>query len=321
MNSKADSSRWDVAISLIADDEGYASELKEEIERVVRGEVFLYSRYQEEIAEDGQLVELFTRVFREARTVLVLYREGWGHTDYTSLEQDAIRGRRLRADPRGILVVSLDGGYPAAWYPEDQFRPSAQDFSIPQIAALVAARVQESGGVVGRESAVEKAERLTIERTRRESLGATLRAEGPAALEAEANNLYSALSVISSSVTRAGREPMEYDQKQRGGRVNYRWGSLVFQWHRQFRNSLDGAELAFSVRDQTTYLSGRHHPIREPQLLLSGAFHITLPTPGQWAWQEVRMEGKRPTGRIYSTDELADWLIGELLELTAGDEP
>jgi len=312
---------WPAAISLLAEDEPYGRALAREIERHVRGEVFLYSRRQEAIAKDGRLVELFTRVFdHEAKVPVVLYREGWGQTRYTALEQDALRARRLREDPRSILVVTMDGGFPAAWYPPDLFRADARQFSKPQIAALVTERVKAAGGVVGPEPPVEKAKRIERERAELERLRGILRSEGPAALEQEASGLFCQIREVADAVTANGLEPMYYDERQRTCRVNYRWASLVCQWHRPIANSLQDASLAFSIKDAPTHLAGRHRS-GEVRILESGTLEIDLPAEGLWGWRFRTLKPRRRVKKVLLTDELGDWLIDQLLDWTSGDKP
>ncbi|HUG39908.1 MAG TPA: hypothetical protein VMM12_05460 [Longimicrobiales bacterium] len=110
---------FDVAISLLGEDEPFARELEEQVSKVVRGDVFLYSRRKEELAITGDLVGRFTEVFRdEARVVVILYRAEWGRTPFTSIEHDAIRARRGRStDLRWVVVVSMDPPALPDWYP------------------------------------------------------------------------------------------------------------------------------------------------------------------------------------------------------------
>jgi hypothetical protein len=49
--------KYDVAITLLGADEPYARDLEAEISRVVRGDVFLYSRQAGELAVTGDLVD------------------------------------------------------------------------------------------------------------------------------------------------------------------------------------------------------------------------------------------------------------------------
>lgn len=83
--------KYDVAFSFLAQDEHLAAELNDMLQDRLR--TFLYSRQQGEIAgTDGE--KSFNAVFgEEALLVVVLYREGWGNTAWTRMEETAIRNR------------------------------------------------------------------------------------------------------------------------------------------------------------------------------------------------------------------------------------
>lgn len=317
MTTQADY-RWDVAISLLSQDEAYAAELKAELERHVRGRVFLYSRAQEQISQDGQLVEYFIRVFRhEARFAIILHRERWGTSRYTAVEQDALRTRYLAEGAHRILVISLDGTYPTTWYPEDLFRPSAEEFSQAQIAAIVIARLEQAGAAIGPENPVSKAVRLRQERARKEHLASRLAAHGAQVLEQEATALFEQLRELASQISEPG-DVMTFEARDRRCCLNYRGCSIVWQWHRQYQNSLDGAELAMSILNARTSLTGRR--IGEPRILLQARFDVAHPDEKLWGWSLYRVEPKRPMPGFLSTSELAHWALNELVESAASGE-
>jgi hypothetical protein len=89
--------KFDVAFSFPSKDEGLATRINDLLQD--RIETFLYSRQQEKLAgTDGE--KTFSEVFgKEARVVVVLFRNGWGQTRWTRIEETAIRGR---AYERGI---------------------------------------------------------------------------------------------------------------------------------------------------------------------------------------------------------------------------
>jgi hypothetical protein len=161
---------FDVAVSLLGQDEPFARDLVEKIGRFVRGEVFLYSRRKEELAVAGDLVERFTKVFRdEARVVVIIYRSEWGQTPFTSIEHDAIKARRGRStDLRWVVVVSMEPPGLPDWYPATEFWLSTQTFSAEAMAAVIAERASEAGAKVGRESPGEMAKRLAEQQRRRQ---------------------------------------------------------------------------------------------------------------------------------------------------------
>jgi len=86
-----DTYEYEVAFSFLNEDEELAFRINDLIQDRVK--TFIYSRQQEKIAgTDGE--ETFNQVFgSEARIVVVLYRENWGKTPWTRIEETAIRNR------------------------------------------------------------------------------------------------------------------------------------------------------------------------------------------------------------------------------------
>jgi hypothetical protein len=97
--------KYDVAFSFLKEDEALATELNDLIQD--RLLTFLYSRRQEDVAgTDGE--KIFNSVSgAEARIVVVLYRDGWGQTPWTRIEETAIRNRAYDEGYDFLVVVPL----------------------------------------------------------------------------------------------------------------------------------------------------------------------------------------------------------------------
>jgi len=97
--------QFDLALSLLDEDERLAHQVRELVEPA---SVFLYSERQLElVGNDG--IEEFTALFgRDARTVAILLRRGWGETKWTRVEESAIRERFWRQGPDFLTVFRLD---------------------------------------------------------------------------------------------------------------------------------------------------------------------------------------------------------------------
>ena len=111
--------KFDVALSFLAGDEALAAELNDLLQD--RLKTFLYSRRQEDlVGTDGE--KTFNRVFAtEARLVVVLYRENWGQTRWTQIEETAIRGRAFDHGYDFTLFIPLDEGRTVPkWLPKTQ---------------------------------------------------------------------------------------------------------------------------------------------------------------------------------------------------------
>ncbi|HEV8723307.1 MAG TPA: hypothetical protein VGW77_22035 [Candidatus Binatia bacterium] len=158
----------DVAISFANEDLGLAIEIRDRIGGTL--DVFVYATKQDEVAgTDG--MESFRGVFRSrARLVVILYREKWGTTRWTRIEEEAIKDRFLDEGPGFLFVVMLDNSPPPKWLPDRLIRFMLKDFGIEQAVGAIKARAIERGSVVQRPSvgylAARAHEKTEFERAR-----------------------------------------------------------------------------------------------------------------------------------------------------------
>ena len=81
--------KYDVAISFLSQDESTATAIHERLSEGLQ--VFFYPRSQEELAGTDGLESMRKPFFGESRVVVVLYREKWGKTPWTRVEETAIK--------------------------------------------------------------------------------------------------------------------------------------------------------------------------------------------------------------------------------------
>ena len=149
---------YDVAISFLAQDEGVAAAIHDELSERLR--VFLYSKQQEDLAgAEGD--QAFAATFRGAsRVVVVLYRPGWGETPWTRVEMNAIRSRALECGWGFCLMVPLETSKVPDYVPHVNIWYDIATYGTKPLPAIVARMAQEHGAEVGRDDAVERAGRL-----------------------------------------------------------------------------------------------------------------------------------------------------------------
>ena len=97
---------YDVAFSFLQRDEPLAMQLNDRLQDRVK--TFIYTEQQKVVAgTDGE--EVFHRVFgKEARIAAVLYRQGWGQSRWTRIEETAIRNRGHEHGYTFALFIPLD---------------------------------------------------------------------------------------------------------------------------------------------------------------------------------------------------------------------
>ena len=148
--------RYDFAISFLAKDENIATQI--EVEFAGRLKVFLYSKKQEQLAgKDGELA--FNEVFaKQARLAVVLYRDGWGLSPWTRIEETAIRNRAFHEGWDFTVFINLDdGSRMPEWLPKNRIYVGWTRWGLPGASSVIEARVQERGGSPTIQSLEERA--------------------------------------------------------------------------------------------------------------------------------------------------------------------
>ena len=149
---------YDVAISFLSGDEPLALKLYEKLSEGLS--VFLYSKKQEQLAGTDGLESFRQAFFSKSLLIVVLYRDGWGQTRWTAVEELAIKERMFNGGWHSLLFVMLDqqSKYPA-WLPETHIRLDYTRFADNLVGASTL-RVIELGGKLKIETALEKARRM-----------------------------------------------------------------------------------------------------------------------------------------------------------------
>lgn len=294
--------RYDVAISCLDSDRGAAEELERLISGRVNG-VFLYSSKQEQlVGNDG--LEYFRRVFRhEARVAVVMYREGWGKSDWTNLEETAIEEKCLRTRFSAIIVHSLDGKSPE-WLPETHIHHSDERYGIKGLAAVVEHKVRECGGAVGEEDVVEMAQRAArrLEQSeRRERQRRT--EEAVQAAVAGLRKIHGRLEEVCQEATGAGLQ-LRCGQYSGGCYVQTSLVAMVFLFHGHAINSVMGAQLDLTKSDGPPGTLAH----RDASSIVS-TYDWELNEAEEWSWHE-----RVGAMRWYSSDDLADLSVRLVIE-------
>jgi hypothetical protein len=130
---------FDVAFSFLQEDEEIAYRLNDLVQD--RLKMFIYSKSQDKIAgTDGE--KTFHEVFgKKARTVVVLYREKWGTTSWTRIEETAIRNRAYEEGYDFVLFIPLQK--PARlpkWLPKTQIWTDLERWGNEGAAAIIEER-------------------------------------------------------------------------------------------------------------------------------------------------------------------------------------
>jgi hypothetical protein len=148
--------KYEVAFSFLASDLQYAAQFADALAPL---SAFVFSRRQEELAgTDG--LESFRAAFRfDSRLNVVLFRQGWGETPWTRVEQSAIQERCLADGWDRLLVVKLDESPLARWIPSAILYLDLRTFPFEQAVGAIKRQVQFLGGKPSAPSPLDEARR------------------------------------------------------------------------------------------------------------------------------------------------------------------
>lgn len=306
--------RYDVAISFLAQDEALAIGLADRLRE--RMSVFVYSERQKELAgKDG--LEAFTRVFRsDSRVCVILYREGWGKTKWTRVEETAIKDRAFDEGWDFLLVVALSRDGAPKWLPATKIWLGFERFGSDGLAAVVDARVHECGGEPREESArarMERLARLDEAEADRELFLKSQRGVKAARSEAEALIRYVEEEVRAlRSSERSTDLRFERPSQDLFCAVSAARASFSVVWQNPISNSLRDSYLL--VREY----AGRYSPTGwagGPRMIEEAVFLFTRTLEGTFAWVP-----EDESSRFYSTAELGEFCLKRMIDRAFGRE-
>ena len=308
--------QYDVAFSFLAQDEALAVGLADHFEGRLR--TFIDSRKQDQIAETDR-EKAFNEIFaRRARVVVVLYREEWGATSLTRIEETAIRNRALDHGYDFALFIALDERPSVPqWLPRTRLWIGLKRYGIAATAAVIEARVQELGGqpieetLEGRAVRIERAMALAQEREKYLNSDAGARGarqayyalreallEGAKVLQATAPSLK-----ISHYVYQQNSPDSPLVMLSAGP-------NLTLAWRGRFVNTLKESELLVSLWESMPPLPG-HTLVTEPTPIGTLSFDPHL-LSGEAAWAERYSKDARPLSSNDAAARILRWWLDEI---------
>jgi hypothetical protein len=230
--------KYDVAFSFLQADESLAYEISDAIQD--RYESFIYSEQQKElIGKDG--TETFRQVFQdESRIVVILYRESWGSTFWTRVEENSIKNRAFEESADFTIFISLDGKKPN-WLSSNQIWYDFERFGIKPTAAIIEKRISEYGGAKREETVIDQAARHKREALRRKEMEEY--ATSKQGLEDGLNEIEELLHLAESNITEISDHTVGLNfGKRTTDKIEFttfgRKIGLTFYWHRKYIDSL-----------------------------------------------------------------------------------
>ena len=296
---------WDVAISFLSGDKNTARELYELLSPTLN--CFFYERDQESIAgRDG--MDTFTEIFRvKSRLNVVLFRAGWGETDWTGVEAAAIKDSALHTRYRSAFIAAVeDNSSLPVWVPETLLYFSLRQFGIQQLAGAIRAKALELGAKHRTESVIERSERLA-----RRSADANERAafestrESYQQLAQEIRDAFEAAKTLIRQIAeRVGKMPTHIDVDQSTCTVKIGRISVVLEWEPRYQAARDSALIVrvYELTPENEYRETFEPRQRETFLVRYGEART-------WRWTK-RHEDHHELG----TKELVEYWVNYAIE-------
>ena len=288
---------YDVAFSFLGQDEAIAVQLNDLLKD--RLETFIYSDAKRQVTLAGRDgADAFSRVFgTEARTVAVLYREGWGERGFTEVEATAIRNKAHEFGWDFTTFIRLDKSQTLPpWFPRSRIWADLTRWGVEGAAAVIESRVREAGGTPKELTASEVAARTVQEIRETDERRAFLDSvEGVEAAQGEFDKLFDEVKRVCATSSGLVVTPERHRNIVSMDAVDLP-RRVTFVFHLVVTNSLHGSRLDLTQSD------AGHNWAHE--------YHFDFGPSGEHGWREGTSEGR---GEFFSTERLVDRMAMKLI--------
>jgi len=279
--------KYEVAFSFLAPDERVALSINDFLQD--RLSTFVYSQKQKDlVGRDGMIA--FREVFvSEARIVVILYREEWGTTEWTRVEEEAIKDRVREEGPDFLVLVNLDKGKPG-WLSRGHMRMFLDRFGLKETVAVIEKRVEEFGGVLREETLDDQFERHKRELKRKRDLVSYQRSAAAVEhLVDEWNKLYAELQATTEKLQDGtlGYGMGFAAHRDRQFVCSAQYVALGFLLTRKYSDSLEGSKLTVKLAHTDHFDEYRH---ARGRVYESAEYIFSLNLSGEPVWQNTKDE-------------------------------
>jgi hypothetical protein len=316
MSKDNSTSKYAVAISFLSKDDPIAADFHARLSEGL--DVFYYPRNQEDLAgTDGQ-ESMRTPFFNESRVAVVLFREPWGKTPWTRVEETAIKEGCLALGWNRLFFVTLDKTSTVPiWVPTTHIRFSFEEFGIEQAVGAIKARVLENGGRVEPLTPLRSAQLYEAEKSYQYARGSLNTDQGLDGVRRNIEELFVDIAKQAAEISVVGSLKIRVGTTQFQCVLTTDRISIILNWHQRYSNVLDGCSLSVREMNQQSILPehyGKSFMPSEPTVLKE-----TLYVPEISRSLEVGWIQKGHPVPFLSTAGLAQKLLIELIDLANRD--
>lgn len=305
---REDRFRYDVAFSFLKKDEEFACRINDLLRD--RVETFFPPR-EEQVIAGADDREIYNEVLAsQAWIVVLLYREGWGKTPETRMEESVLRNRAHEESYDFILAIPLEtpSSIPK-WLPKRQIWVGLDRWGIEGAASVIEARVQQAGGTLFKETPLECAGRvereIALEEARRKFFYSE---QGVISAETELLRVFDEIENVSEEI--GERNPRMVPRTERNEThlvMSTRGFSLELDWFLEKSNTLEGSFLHLNLWKGVISISGVG--FEKPRVLEKLKLIFDRSSTGEFGWR--RSKGNTT---FLSSMELAEECVRILLD-------
>lgn len=299
---------YDVAISFLQEDEQLAIDIGNRIDE--KFDVFIYSKRQEDLAgTDGQ--NTFSETFKsKARTVIVLYREEWGDTKWTRVEETAIKDRWFNNGYDFLLLIPLENAELPSWYPETMIYYDFQSFGLEGLPAVIYSHLKRNGAEEKKSSLESTIDKVNRDKKYKEEIEGYFRSQQSA--DDFDNQIQKFIALIREKIEEINEsyEKINLNLSEERERyiVRHDGYELNFYYSKKYSTTSKGSDILFRI--YKGYNVAYSPPDRQPRKIREQAYEMSKDRLGNIIWQSSG-------AKTYKYEELLNEKFEELIKLAS----
>jgi hypothetical protein len=310
-----DNFKYDIAFSFCQEDENIAYEINDYLKDAHK--VFIYSKRQNElVGSDGEIE--FKRTFSEySRVVVVLYREKYGTTTWTRIEEEAIRNRAYDEGYDFTIFIPLEENNAIPKYlPKTRIWYDYMRFGPQNAANIISFLVTERGGQAIKETPKEKAERIKRKIHFNDKLQNYLKSPD-ASIDAnqEVENLFNICKEKANDIFNGLNFQITKDNLK-FITIHHEKMLLTFRWSCYWSNSLENSKLEVTINKYRNSSDPFQSPT--PYCIKKHQYDFEKNINWENIW---RLKSNKSKSSYYKSNILFDLHVSEFLDFIEDEKP
>jgi len=297
--------KYDIAFAFLEKDEHLVIQINNLLKNKFK--TFLNSKkqeYKDDLEREMLLLDVFKK---QSRCVIIFYRNKWGTTPYTAIEEKAVRTRISEEGNDNLLVISLDNPPVVPKYlSKTQIWTELAQAGINGTAAFIEEQVKALGGGLSEELPLDV--RIEIKKEPRFEVESSKFLESVSGLEIaviELKKLFSALETEKNKITESDKGiSLTFKRDEKNCVIHYGEFSIRFYLQTEKSNLLLDSPLYFEMQKQDNTSNGLN-------ILAVEEYHFELKKVGVYGWIK-----RAETDSFISSKQLAEDSIKLLLSQT-----